>query len=150
MLHNLRCCNEKLFVMIIVGIVARLCTYILANLVLFMTIHVFSSQAAEPEKTEEATARSEDQQQEQQQQGETEKSYAIDGSLLSQLTKSKEQTQDPVARNTQSVTLNVDTLKGLLKKSNDGVSLAKLLNKQPDDAVVNTQEEDPGQLKQQS
>ena len=75
---------------------------------------------------------------------ETEKSYAIDSNLLSQLTKSKEETEDPVSRTTQSVTLNIDTLKGLLGKSNGGVSLAKLLNKQPDDAVVNTQEEDPG------
>ena len=65
--------------------------------------------------------------------------------MLSQLTRSKEETADPIARTTQSITLNIDTLKGLLGKSNGGVSLAKLLNKQPGDAVVNTQEEDPGE-----
>ena len=63
---------------------------------------------------------------------------------MSQLTKSKEKTADPVARDTSSVMLNLDTLKGLLKKSNDGVSLAKLLNKPTEGAAVNTQDEDPG------
>lgn len=83
---------------------------------------------------------------EKEEQGDAEKSYAINGNLLSQLTKSKEETADPVARTTQSVTLNIDTLKGLLGKSNNGVSLAKLLNKQPEDAVVSSQEEDPGNI----
>eukprot|EP00795_Rhopilema_esculentum_P011902 gene11902-2464_t len=97
---------------------------------------VENEQAGESEKTEDAAQRS----------GDTEKSYAIDSSLLSQLTKSKEKTADPVARDTQSVMLNLDTLKGLLKKSNDGVSLAKLLNKPTEGAAANTQDEDPGTI----
>jgi len=93
---------------------------------------------AEPEKSESSFEKSDGE--------EAEKSYAISNSLLPQLTKSKEETADPVSRTTQSVTLNIDTLKGLLGKSNGGVSLAKLLNKQPDEAAINTQEEDPGTI----
>ncbi len=96
----------------------------------------------EKEKEEEATTKST----ESSEPTDAGKSFAIDNSLMSKLTKSKEETSDPVARDTQSVSLSIETLKGLLKKKDNGVSLAKLLNKQPEESTVATQDEDPGMM----